>query len=42
MENIKTLTDGELIVSAIRGREDGFEELVRRYQRPITGYVYRC
>ena len=41
MENIRTLTDGELIVSAIAGGEDGFEELVRRYQRPITGYVYR-
>ena len=41
LPNIKTLTDGELIEKAIRGREDGFEELVRRYQRPITGYVYR-
>jgi len=41
LSNIKTLTDGELIAKAIRGREDGFEELVRRYQRPITGYVYR-
>lgn len=41
LRNIKTLTDGELIAKAIRGREDGFEELVRRYQRPITGYVYR-
>ena len=41
LENIKSLTDGELIAKAIRGREDGFEELVRRYQRPITGYVYR-
>ena len=41
LQNIKTLTDGELIAKAIRGREDGFEELVRRYQRPITGYVYR-
>jgi RNA polymerase sigma-70 factor (ECF subfamily) len=41
LENIKTLTDGELIQTAIRGREDGFEELVRRYQRPITGYIYR-
>ena len=41
LQNIKTLTDGELITKAIRGREDGFEELVRRYQRPITGYVYR-
>ncbi len=41
LTNIKTLTDVELIVAAIRGREDGFEELVRRYQRPITGYIYR-
>jgi len=41
LKNIKTLTDGELIEKAIGGRADGFEELVRRYQRPITGYVYR-
>ncbi|MBA4123727.1 MAG: sigma-70 family RNA polymerase sigma factor [Acidobacteria bacterium] len=41
LKNIKTLTDGELIEKAIGGREDEFEELVRRYQRPITGYVYR-
>jgi len=41
LENIKNLTDGELIDKAIGGREDGFEELVRRYQRPIIGYVYR-
>lgn len=41
LENIKKLTDIELIAKAIRGREDGFEELVRRYQRPITAYVYR-
>ncbi len=41
LEKIKNLTDGELIVNAISGREDGFEELVRRYQRPITNYVYR-
>jgi len=24
-----------------RGLEGGFEELVRRYQRPISAYVYR-
>ncbi len=41
LENIRTLTDGELIEKSIGGREDGFEELVRRYQRPITAYVYR-
>ena len=39
--NIKSFTDGELIEKAIGGREYGFEELVRRYQRPITGYIYR-
>ena len=38
---IPELTDGELISIAIGGRVDGFEELVRRYQRPITGYVFR-
>ena len=38
---IPGLTGGELISIAIGGRVDGFEELVRRYQRPITGYVFR-
>lgn len=33
--------DTELVVRALAGREDGFEELVRRYQRPIVAYVYR-
>ncbi|HLM01099.1 MAG TPA: sigma-70 family RNA polymerase sigma factor [Pyrinomonadaceae bacterium] len=41
LENLRALTDAELIAKAIAGREDGFEELVRRYQRPITSYVYR-
>ena len=41
MENIQTLSDVELIARAIKGRESGFEELVRRYQRPIVAYVYR-
>jgi RNA polymerase sigma-70 factor, ECF subfamily len=40
-ENIRGLTDGELIIGAVSGRSDGFEELVRRYQRPIISYVYR-
>ena len=35
------LTDIDLISKAISGKEDGFEELVRRYQRPITHYVFR-
>src|SRR5437868_14429395 len=41
LENVQKLTDGELIVNAVGGRVDGFEELVRRYQRPITSYVFR-
>lgn len=41
LNNIQSLTDVELIAKAISGREDGFEELVRRYQRPITNYVFR-
>jgi RNA polymerase sigma-70 factor, ECF subfamily len=36
-----SLADGELVQSALAGRESGFEELVRRYQRPIAAYVYR-
>jgi RNA polymerase sigma-70 factor (ECF subfamily) len=40
-ESIRDLTDGELIIGAVSGRADGFEELVRRYQRPIISYVYR-
>ena len=35
------LADGELVISALSGREACFEELVRRYQRPIAAYVYR-
>lgn len=41
LETVRGLTDGELIASAVGGRVDGFEELVRRYQRPITSYVFR-
>src|SRR5215203_6213377 len=41
LENFKNISDLELITSAIGGREDGFEGLVRRYQRPITGYIFR-
>src|ERR1051325_9372343 len=40
-ETSRTLTDGELIVAAVAGPTEVFEELVRRYQRPITGYVFR-
>src|ERR671933_284792 len=41
LENLAAVADGDLIRWAIAGREDGFEELVRRYQRPIAAYVYR-
>lgn len=33
--------DRDLVASAVTGIEGGFEELVRRYQRPISAYVYR-
>jgi RNA polymerase sigma-70 factor (ECF subfamily) len=36
-----TLADAELVRTAVAGREAAFEELVRRYQRPIAAYVYR-
>jgi RNA polymerase sigma-70 factor (ECF subfamily) len=39
--NLSAAADCDLVASAIKGREDGFNELVRRYQRPIAAYVYR-
>src|ERR671910_3206646 len=39
--NWNALADSELVLSALAGREESFEELVRRYQRPIAAYVYR-
>ena len=41
IEEVRSLSDADLITSAIAGRDGGFEELVRRYQRPIISYVYR-
>jgi len=41
LEAVRKLTDCELVADALGERADGFEELVRRYQRPITGYVFR-
>jgi RNA polymerase sigma-70 factor (ECF subfamily) len=34
-------SDRELVATAVSGGEGSFEELVRRYQRPISAYVYR-
>src|SRR3954469_2788287 len=43
--SLKSITtasgDADLVLRARACREDGFEELVRRYQRPIVAYVYR-
>ncbi|MDT4896264.1 MAG: hypothetical protein QOH25_1341 [Acidobacteriota bacterium] len=39
--NLSAFADCDLVTRAVMGREDGFEELVRRYQRPIAAYVYR-
>ena len=36
-----TTSDPELVASAVRGLEGSFEELVNRYQRPISAFVYR-
>lgn len=41
LQNLREIADSELIATSLAGREDSFEELVRRYQRPITAYVYR-
>lgn len=35
------IPDIELIARSLSGAEEGFEGLVKRYQRPIVGYVYR-
>ena len=34
-------SDPELVACAARGLEGSFEELVNRYQRPISAFVYR-
>ncbi|HEX8846379.1 MAG TPA: sigma-70 family RNA polymerase sigma factor [Pyrinomonadaceae bacterium] len=41
LNSLTAIADGDLVARAVTGREDGFEELVRRYQRPIAAYVYR-
>jgi len=40
-QDVNSATDRDLVATAITGSEGGFEELVRRYQRPISAYVYR-
>lgn len=41
LNGLSLAVDCELVARAVAGREDSFEELVRRYQRPIAAYVYR-
>ncbi len=41
LNSFHKVADSELVARAINGREESFEELVRRYQRPIAAYVYR-
>lgn len=41
LKNLGAVADCDLVSRAVAGREDSFEELVRRYQRPIAVYVYR-
>ncbi|HEX5890114.1 MAG TPA: sigma-70 family RNA polymerase sigma factor [Pyrinomonadaceae bacterium] len=39
--DLSLVSDRELVAIAIDGFDGSFEELVRRYQRPISAYVYR-
>ena len=40
-QDLTAASDRELVATAVNGVEGSFEELVRRYQRPISAYVYR-
>jgi RNA polymerase sigma-70 factor (ECF subfamily) len=39
--DLSAVSDQELVAIAVTGFDGSFEELVRRYQRPISAYVYR-
>lgn len=39
--SIQSITDRDLVADTVGGSEAGFEEIVRRYQKPISSYVYR-
>ena len=39
--DLTAASDRDLVATAVNGVEGSFEELVRRYQRPISAYVYR-
>lgn len=39
--DLTAVSDRDLVATAVSGIDGSFEELVRRYQRPIAAYVYR-
>ncbi len=41
LADLSAAADRDLVSTAAAGIEGSFEELVRRYQRPISAYVYR-
>src|SRR6476620_6658274 len=41
LRDLSAASDRDLVATAVSGVEGSFEELVRRYQRPISAYVYR-
>ena len=41
LSDLAAASDRDLVATAATGVEGSFEELVRRYQRPISAYVYR-
>jgi RNA polymerase sigma-70 factor, ECF subfamily len=41
LRDFSSVTDVDLVATATTGVEGSFEELVRRYQHPISAYVYR-
>jgi RNA polymerase sigma-70 factor, ECF subfamily len=40
-QDLASVSDRDLVATAVGGVEGSFEEIVRRYQRPISAYVYR-
>jgi RNA polymerase sigma-70 factor, ECF subfamily len=40
-QDLAPVSDRDLVATAVGGVEGSFEEIVRRYQRPISAYVYR-
>jgi RNA polymerase sigma-70 factor, ECF subfamily len=41
LSDLSAASDRDLVATAATGVEGSFEELVKRYQRPISAYVYR-